>query len=124
MNAFDEKDSRRVVPRWRDFAETVGTPELLPLDNRSPARFDEAPAELQKKRVEWENSKGTAFASDFVGSAVTYGRDSDAIDAAKYLLSRQDETSSAVRNLAIALLNRAGRRQSEAFSSARADTRE
>lgn len=124
MNAFDEKDSRRVVPRWRDFAETVGTPELLPLDNRSPVRFDEAPAELQKKRVEWENSKGTAFASDFVGSAVTYGRDSDAIDAAKYLLSRQDETSSAVRNLAISLLKRAGRRQSETFSSARADTGE
>lgn len=124
MNSFDEKDNRRVVPRWRDFAQTTGTPELFPLNTRIAERFDGAQAEIEKKRAEWEGEKGTAFASDFVGSAVTYGRDADAIDAAKYLLSRQDEVSSAVRSLAISLLNRVGTRESMAVPSARADTRE
>lgn len=90
MGGFDESSPRRVIPRWRDSSDIVGTPEQMPHLVRNITRSISNPEnELSRLRSDWEANREIPFAADLVGSAFLHGRKDLAEDAAKYLISRK-----------------------------------
>lgn len=99
MAGFSEDTARRVIPRWRDFRTTVSSGELNLAKQPRPHESLEG-SSLATKREDWEKHRTIPFASDFVGSAFVLGQPEEAVEAAKFLLSKSSDVSQSATQLA------------------------
>ena len=96
--AADLRESPRfVVPRWRTHNSFLSLPEhdplksgahLLVLDHRSNAQFEEL-------TVAWKENPTFSFAADLISAALVIGKQSEAIDAAEYVLQNREASTPA-----------------------------
>lgn len=85
MPGINEDRERQVVPRWRDFVATCGRGELAPLKSAGVNPFsDETLVDLAK---EWQARPSLSVACDLVSCALSLGKFTTAIDAARLVLS-------------------------------------
>lgn len=85
----EQKDSdRRVVPRWRTYRATLSTGELSPSGRHE--KPTELPAdELLTKKKEFKTNGLAGFAADVVSTAFALGKEAEAEEEARFLLSSQ-----------------------------------
>jgi tetratricopeptide (TPR) repeat protein len=100
MNIFLNEDIRRVIPRWRDYRTTVILGELSPSRSIGVTIKQPAPDSLEERIRDWEANKTTSFASDLVGTAFVMGKYDKAIDAARFLLSKECNASKTAKEIA------------------------
>lgn len=87
MTGFFREVERHVVPRWHSFGGAASRGELDPIfevDRRPTDRTD-----LHTRRVEWEEFQTLRFATDFVGTAITYDEPEMAKSAAEFIASQR-----------------------------------
>ncbi|NUP55821.1 MAG: hypothetical protein HOQ19_08315 [Gemmatimonadaceae bacterium] len=102
MSAPLDDPERRLIPRWRDSLTTIASGELVAADSSSerPA-FDEGDDRFFPDKVaDWRENQTPAFAADLVASAVVMQKESEATDAAEFVLAHPREVSSSARKLA------------------------
>ena len=92
MHGFSKDDDRKIVPRWRSFDQTLKHGELssaspVGTHHRYTTDF------LLIKKVDWEKNRTVGHASDFVGAALTLGREKEATEAALFLLHGNQNVS-------------------------------
>ena len=93
MTVLNPEKDRKVIPRWRNFENTLILGELgsyIPNKAHKKVTIDF----LSSKLNDWHKNRTKFFASDLVGAAVTLGREVECVEAARFLL--QDETNSSV----------------------------
>lgn len=89
MNGYVHDPDRKIIPRWRSFSDTVRHGELGPVTSVQRKQEDSIDF-LTSKVDDWRRFKTKAHACDVVGCAVVLGRQAEAVDAAKFLISRRD----------------------------------
>jgi tetratricopeptide (TPR) repeat protein len=104
LSAILKERDRKVIPRWRDSQVTLITgelgsvgapPELQPRDD---AFFD-------TKKREWKNKQSVPLATDLVGSAFVLGREPEAVEAARFIISNGKNASLIAKDLAMKVLH-------------------
>lgn len=103
MAASNENADRRVVPRWRSFADALATEELAAAAIASAPRIDTKPFLVAKER-DWLTYRELPFAIDFVSAATLLGSLPTAADAAKFILHKAPQGNRIARVLAKNLL--------------------
>lgn len=99
-------EERRIIPRWRDSATTSALGELgQPTPAPQPIV---AAADFEQKALAWERERTASSAAELVAAALVLGRERDAIEAAQFLIHREATVTTAVRDVAQAVLLRAG----------------
>ena len=99
MTVFSTDADRRVIPRWRTYDETRRLGELGSIVG--PRAHEVVISDfLTSKLVEWRRNRTVGHASDVVGAGLTLGRESEVIDAARFLLREDLSVSSLARELA------------------------
>jgi len=105
VSTFDDKQPRRIVPRWRDSVATVVAGELVPFVTGERALPPKPSIEVVERRLaEWRKNPSVPFAADAVGVALVSGRPELARDAATFLLRNDKEGTPASRRLANVVL--------------------
>src|SRR4051794_8559884 len=105
MAGISEDRDRQVVPRWRSFDATLRHGELAPL--RAPESRTEAVEAFDELQTDWRERRGISTAADLVSAAFVIGRESDTVEAARYLL-QQDKTPAGARSIAALVLQKVG----------------
>lgn len=92
MHGFNKDNDRKILPRWRSFDKTL---KLGELNSVSPARIHHRNTIdfLFTKKVDWEKNRTLGHASDFVGAALTLGKEKEATEAALFLLQSKQNVS-------------------------------
>jgi Tfp pilus assembly protein PilF len=103
MAANNENADRRVVPRWRTFADALATQEVAAAAIASVPTIETKPFVLEKER-DWLTYKELPFAIDLVSAATLLGSSKTAADAAKFILREAPHENRIARALAAALL--------------------
>ena len=99
MTLFYAETERRIVPRWRDFSQTVSNGHLVALQPQTQELA--GVEELLNHRLEdWQVNKTISFASELVGAAFVAGREHVAEEAAQFLLSNPTKVSAPALELA------------------------
>ena len=85
MAGFSSDVDRKVIPRWRSFADTLRLGET---DSSVSPRKRRAKATdfLAEKMAAWHSHGTKIYAADAVGAAISLARETEAIDAANFLL--------------------------------------
>jgi tetratricopeptide (TPR) repeat protein len=87
MAGVSEDRDRQVIPRWRSFQSTVGHGELSPL--KAPKDAQQRSGRLDELLQDWADKKGISTAADLVSAAFIYGREAEAAEAARFILSSE-----------------------------------
>ena len=99
MTGFSTDLDRRVIPRWRTYDETRRLGELGSV--AVPRAHDVVVSNfLTSKVTEWHRNRTVGHASDLVGAGLALGRQSEIIDAARFLLREDLSVPSLARELA------------------------
>lgn len=106
MAFFRERD-RNIIPRWRDFRTTIAIGELTPA-GAPPSEALPGGDFLAEKITAWRDNRTASFASELVGAAFFLGRQAEAEEAAKFLLSNGVDAPGPARALAGRLLRLIG----------------
>lgn len=90
MQVLHEDKDRKIIPRWRSFQRQLLIGELKPLEPlKEPIKL---PRDfLDEKLKSWSENKTLTYATDLVSAAIVLGRESEAVDAAKFILSKPKE---------------------------------
>ena len=85
-----ETPRRKVIPNWRYYNNTVNLGELTSFENVNLSDADLYP--IDDYISDWIDSKSVYRASDLISAAITNSQknNSHVIEAAKFLLSKQD----------------------------------
>jgi tetratricopeptide (TPR) repeat protein len=86
-----EDRRRSVVPRWRSFSTTTSTGQL-DAATKAVRNYPGADDFLAAKRKQWELSKTVETAAELVSAATVLVRESDAQDAATFIVDNDDVT--------------------------------
>lgn len=106
MPAFHEDKDRKVVPRWRESADTMQSGELGPL--RVQTRESLLDSSLLDERIkEWRRRKTPTFGAEVVSTAIVLDRKDAAADAATYLLASEHHLPPTTMRLARFVLGEA-----------------
>ncbi|MCL4258168.1 MAG: hypothetical protein KJZ53_06525 [Anaerolineales bacterium] len=92
MGSFPSETKRRIIPRWRTFDTTVLTGELNGR-GASPSSSLHMPWELESSIEKWRNEKTTENAFDLVSAGIISNNPDAAAEAAQFLLSDSQATS-------------------------------
>ena len=103
MTKFIYDPDRKVIPRWRPFADTVRLGELGSVTSVQKRQEDTSDF-LAVKIDDWNRFRTKAHACDVVGCAIVLGKQAEATDAAKFLLNRKDGVGPWQDNLASRIL--------------------
>lgn len=105
MRTIPLKDPRRIIPRWRDFNNTLGSGECTSVGYQpvSPVRVD--PLFYDEKMNAWLRSPGVAEASEFLETAFVFGRIEEAEDALKKVLTHESSVLPVIFQLAEHIAN-------------------
>lgn len=85
MKAIVDSFDRQIVPRWRDSAHTVGSPDLLPL--RARKGVTEWESGIEGKAAALAEQQSIGVAADLANTAILEGRQDLLAVAAKTLLA-------------------------------------
>lgn len=85
MKAIIDSFDRQIVPRWRDSAHTIGSPDLLPL--RARKGVTEWESGIEGKAAALAEQQSIGVAADLANSAILVGRQDLLALAAKTLLA-------------------------------------
>lgn len=98
LSSFVEDKDRKIIPRWRDFREAWARRELEPLHpvQRRPVED----THFREKLRDWQTYRTLPFATELVGAAIVLQRESEAREAADFILSARPQPSLAVQVLA------------------------
>lgn len=104
MASLKEDEKRNVVPNWRDYNKTAKLGEF-----GNPAAIANKPLELfpiDEYVVAWQNNKSVYFAGDLLSAAILNGHNtnSNAIEAARFVIDHKDEASNALIQTAQSLI--------------------
>jgi len=101
--------SRRLVPRWRSLSATLRSQELaLPLRGGHEA-YDNG--DFVAKLERWRLSPGLVTAAELLEASIVEGRESEAVSAARRLVTIDQDAAPLIRQQAAALLVRTGNAQ-------------
>ena len=94
-------DRRRLIPRWRSLAITTATNELAAPYPESVATSGQPISDsFLEKCARWKERPGVITAGELVGAALVIGREEQALDAARLLLSPGSSATRSLRRLA------------------------
>lgn len=103
MAVILEKKSRKVIPRWRSFRATAALGELS--SRGLPPKLLVSPEHFfARKLADWRERKTLWHATDLLGAALVLGRQLDATEAAKFVLSEDSGASTPARDIARRIL--------------------
>ena len=102
MAGINSDSDRQILPRWRPFAVTASLAELA--SGRPSREFTYDSGFLDSRKYDWRVHRTVGHAADLVGTALTVGRETDAIDAASYLLNNVASVSPWLRTAAESVL--------------------
>lgn len=105
MSARRPDSDRNVIPRWRDPRATARQGEL---GSVRPATERPSPDVFAEQEAAWSEFGTVSFAADLVGSALVVGSTPAAEEAARFLLTHENEVSSLAAGLARRLLDIGG----------------
>ena len=92
---------RLLVPRWRSLALTLDTGELAaPPRVRDPHTERSISPDLLDKLMQWRLDPGLIAAGELVGAALVEAQESEAVGAARLLLSPDSTATAPLRRLA------------------------
>lgn len=110
MNIYVHIRRRRLIPRWRTFAETARRGELAHHASGDPATTTHsifANNILESRTVEWLHNRTLGHATDLLGASLVVGRRGPAIfEAARFVLD--SASSNMARDLAKAAIGKQG----------------
>lgn len=92
MASLLDDESRNVLPNWRDYDKTARLGEFGSTAIHSP-HFEYFP--IDEYIYAWQNNKSIPYAGDLISAAILNGHqtNNDAIEAARFILSHQDEAT-------------------------------
>lgn len=95
MRSSKEDIRRNVVPNWRDYTQTSKLGEFGS-DLTSPHQVELFP--IDNYVSSWLSNKSIPFAGDLISAAILNGQSNNpnAVDAARFVLSHQDEATNAL----------------------------
>ena len=101
---LDDKE-RNVIPRWRDFRTTIAVGELK--SSRQFVTFSNHPKGdfLVSKLKDWQSNKSIPFAAEVIGTAYILGRQSEALEAAEFLIKQKEGVSDSLKAIAVSIIN-------------------
>ena len=99
MATSNEITERRMVPRWRPFAEALNTGEVSPGVVASAPKMDVRPF-LAEKEGAWQENKSLPFAVELISASVVLGASPVATEAAEFVLESGDQASVTAQELA------------------------
>ncbi len=100
---------RLMVPRWRSLAITLHANELaVPPSVRAPYIPRPISSDLREKIEKWRIDRGLITAGELVGAALVEAQESEAVSAARMLISAESTATLPLRHLAALALKRAG----------------
>ena len=103
MSIFVEEKDRKVIPVWRKFSLNLHHAELSSTHSKDSKPDTISVNEFEIKLAEWKTHRSIAFASDFVGTAITLGyQDNAHVKEAAQFIHDNPKTSSRLAS-AIAL---------------------
>ncbi len=112
MNPAERESKRRLVPRWRSLATTIKSGELAsPMPRtevRAPDEILPRPSDFLHRLERWNLSPSLVTAAELVESGIVEGREKDAVDAARRLVSIDKNAAPLIREQAAKLLERMG----------------
>ena len=94
-----------MIPRWRDARTTGALGELDPATQMGTRSLEGGGDFFDEKIEIWNHEHGLGFANDLVASALVLGRFEEADEAAKFILSKKDQASSATYAIAARVLD-------------------
>ena len=97
-------EQRYLIPRWRNFAQTVATGELSNIAPNVQVESRSNSQHFGDKIDSWNSKPNVITASELVRASITESREADAVDAAKFLLSRKTELKPMLVNSAYHIL--------------------
>jgi hypothetical protein len=106
MNGAIVNYTRRVVPRWRDLAQTISQKELLHPATKNALLPEADIGEIEKTWLRWKTEHA---AGELIGASLLSGGGKHAVDAAEHILRRNSTASPIARRMALDLLNSTGR---------------
>lgn len=110
MSDFLLDAERRIVPRWRNAADTVRHGETEPVVAQGPAPTAREPDQtidhLQERLDAWAANRTLAFAADVLSSAFVLGRHRESADVARFVIDQRSSATPQLRKLALGILNR------------------
>ena len=78
--------NRNVIPRWRDFKQTIQLGELNPIANQSKGNKDGfSPFFHQNKIYDWNTEKSIKHAIELLNSSIILDDQENTLKAAKFL---------------------------------------
>lgn len=93
MNLGFKNKERHVIPRWRAYADSVKLPELK-ASRPTPRTSEQQYFDIEAKKIAFDSTGGSAFASDLISSALVSGDTGIALEAAESVLGGPNETKS------------------------------
>lgn len=100
---------RLMIPRWRSLAATVQSNELSSTRAALPGNDDgEMPFELTRRIGRWRLYPSLVTAAELVEAALVSGREAEAVEAARRLVTVDESAAPLIRAQAQALLRRVG----------------
>jgi hypothetical protein len=122
LSGFVEDKDRKIVPRWRDLKATICRGELgCTTLAQAAAVLD---SDFSRKLDDWNRHGTIPFALELIGAAAVPGRETEATDAAKLVLSRGTSVSPAARDLAEVILGQGDPQRPETAQSSNSAARE
>lgn len=96
---------RQLVPRWRPLSRAIASQELSsPRDPEN--KVQPLPNELLKRLGRWREDQNVVTAAELVESAIVHAQESEAVNAARFLLGSRSGARPLVKKQAAILLRR------------------
>ena len=100
---------RLLIPRWRSLFLTITASELAaPHLGNSSAVTRSISSGMREKLIQWRHNPGVITAGELTGTALVEAQESEAVPAARYLMSTASSGTTPLRRLAALALKRAG----------------
>ena len=104
MGFIVNTEKRRIIPRWRSFDDAVMTGELNPSKGLLRKIHFNTKEYLNEQKLSWQKNKTLSFAGDLLSSAFVLGLESEFLDVAKFIIAKEEYSSSPLFKLATKVL--------------------
>ncbi len=105
MSASVPDNDRHLVPRWRQSNEAIKSGELV--WHRGASTRRRSGPEFDERLAEWRSRPSIEVAAELVATSVVVGRQSETMDAAKFLLQSRNGAMPLVKEMALTVLGQA-----------------
>jgi tetratricopeptide (TPR) repeat protein len=102
VGAYIEDKNRKIIPRWRQSRLTTELGELVSFVKRRAGPSPQSA--LLEKIEEWRRKQTLPLAAEVVGAAIVLGREHEAEEAARFIITAGTEAPLPVRELAAVII--------------------